>query len=426
MRTLSRIGLVALGAALAGGGFWAGSRQVRPSTTPSPSPAGRRQPLFYRSPMDPTVHSKTPMKDDMGMDYIPVYSEDAGPEPVGVAGRGVVTVPEERRRVLGIRTAEVRRGPLVRTLRTVGRVVVDERRVHHVHTKYDGYVEHVHVDVTGTFVRKGEPLLSIYSPDLVATQQEYLMAYRAARQMADGGASLREGGRGLLAAARQRLELWDIPSVDIEALETSGRVMRALDLYSDVSGYVVEKNVTHGMRVTASDSLFLIADLSHLWVLADVYEADLPSIRLGTRAEVRVTYLGGRTWTGPVTFISPTVEEKTRTVKVRVEVDNADNDLKPDMFTDVFLKTDMGTGLLAPADAILDAGDRKLAFVDRGEGRLEPREVGTGFRVGDDVQVLSGLAAGDHVVTGANFLVDSESSLRAALRGFQSPAAGER
>jgi hypothetical protein len=382
---------------------------------PMDAPPSAGSILYYRSPMDPGVRSTTPAKDSMGMDFVPVYAQDVAPAS-DVSGRATLTLSAERRQILGLRSEAVRRVPRKRAIRTVGRVTVDERRLHHIHTKYEGFVEHLHVDFTGKFVRRGEPLLSIYSPELVATQQEYLLAHRAQKRLAESGIqSVAQGGVDLLEATRQRLLFWDIRPVDIAAIEKSGQVMRTLDLYSDISGYVVQKMAFHGMRVTPADALFDVADLSHLWVLADVYESDLPSVRTGMEAEISVPYRPGKKWRGPVTYVAPTVDEKTRTVKVRIEVDNQGEELKPDMFADVLLEGDLGPGLVVPADAVINAGQRFLVFLDREGGRLEPREVTTGARIGEGFEVLSGLAEGDRVVTSANFLVDSESSLRAAL-----------
>jgi membrane fusion protein, copper/silver efflux system len=381
-------------------------------------PAGERRVLYYRNPMDPRIHSATPAKDSMGMDYVPVYEDEVAGKAPPVAGRAVVTIPAERRQLLGLRTEEVRVGPLARRIRTVGLVAVDERRIHRTQTKYEGYVERVFVDFTGRFVRRGEPLLALYSPELLASQQEYLSALRARKQLEESGlAHVARQGSDLVDAARRRLLLWDIPAADLERLEKTGEAPRTVTLYAEASGYVVRKAVTQGSRVTPADVLFELADLSHLWVLADVYESDLASVRVGTRGEVRVAYLPGRSWRGRVTNVAPTVEEKTRTVKVRLEVDNTGDDLKPDMFADVELQDDAGKGLLVPEDAVIDAGDRRLVFLDRGEGRYEPREVQLGARVGKGYEVLSGLAEGDRVVVSANFLLDSESSLRAALAG---------
>jgi len=386
---------------------------------PSPPP-GARKVLYYRSPMDPNIRSETPGKDSMGMDFVPVYADEMAPGPA-VDGRVAVVLSPEKRQLLGVRTEPVEKTKLARTIRTVGRVAVDERRLHHIHTKYEGYVEHLHVDFTGKFVRKGEPLLSLYSPELVATQQEYLLAYRAQQRLGSSGiASVAKGGVDLLEAARQRLLFWDVRPADIEGLERTGQVTKTLDLYADLSGYVVQKMAFHGMRVTPADTLFDIADLSQLWVLADVYESDLPSVRIGMEAELSVPYLPGKKWRGPVTYIAPTVEEKTRTIKVRIEVANHDEALKPDMFADVFLESDLGSGLVVPTSAVINTGHRQIVFVDREGGRLEPREVELGAKVGDRFQVLSGLAEGDRVVTSANFLLDSESSLKAALASMRS------
>lgn len=389
---------------------------------PAGKPTGERRILYYRSPMDPNVRSDQPAKDAMGMDFVPVHEDELAPGGSTVAGRAVVTLSPERRQMLGVRSEKLKRERLTRVIRTVGRVTVDERRLHHIHTKYDGYVEHLHVDFTGKFVRKGEPLLSIYSPELVATQQEYLLAYRAQKQMADSGIpTVAEGSLDLLEAARQRLLLWDIRPADIEKLERAGEVKRTLDLHSDVSGYVVQKMAFHGMRVTPADTLFDIADLSRVWVLADVYESDLPLVRIGMKGEVAVTYRPAEKWRGAVTYVNPTVEEKTRTVKVRIELENERQELKPDMFADVLLRADLGVGLVVPEGAVVDGGGRKLVFVDRGEGRFEPREVQLGVKVGSGFQVLSGLGEGEVVVTSANFLLDSESSLKAALQAMGTP-----
>jgi Cu(I)/Ag(I) efflux system membrane fusion protein len=388
-----------------------------------PADAGGRKVAYYRSPMDPAIHSAVPAKDSMGMDFTPVYEDEAG-HGSGVSGRAVVTLPAERRQQLGVRSELVRRAPLLREIRTVGRVAVDERRIHHVHTKFEGYVEHLYVDFIGKQVRKGDHLASIYSPELFATQQEYLLALRAQKRLADAGLpSVAQGSLDMLAAARQRLLLWDIRPEDIAQIERTGEARRTLDLHAEMSGYVIAKTALHGMRVTPMDELFAIADFSRLWVLADVYESDLPLVKLGISAELTLPYLPGRRWSGPVTFIDPIMEEKTRTVKVRVEVDNQGQHLKPDMFADVVLRADLGEGLLVSDSAVLDSGDRKLVFLDRGEGRYEPRVVVLGARIGDSFQVIEGLVEGDRVVTAANFLLDSESSLKAAISAMSPSAA---
>jgi len=391
-----------------------------PASPPAPASAGRTI-AFYRSPMDPAIHSDKPAKDSMGMDFVPVYQDEVERSAGPIPGRAVVTLSPERRSLLGVRSEDVREMRIEKSVRTVGRVAPDERRVAHMHTKFEGYVERLYVDFTGKLVAKGDPLLAIYSPDLVATQQEYLLALRAQKQLGNSQiASVAQGGSSLLEAAKQRLLLWDIRPADIADIERTGTVRRTLDLYADASGFVVEKNVVQGMRVMPADTLFVIADLSHVWVMADVYDSDLSTVRLGMPAEVTVSYQPGRKWRGAVTNIAPTVDEKTRTIKVRIEVANEGGALKPDMFTDVMLTTDMGRGLVVPDGAVIDTGERKLVFLDRPDGTIEPREIEVGVRLPEGYQVLKGLARTDRVVTAANFLLDSESSLKAALSALTS------
>jgi Cu(I)/Ag(I) efflux system membrane fusion protein len=341
MRNLALAALVAQSFAFAS----AGCRRA-----PEPGASVSVTAARYHCPMHPAFVSDKPGDCRIcGMKLVPMNV----PAPASdVQGRAVLTLSKETRQMLGVRSVVVRSVPRLRVIRTVGRVTVDERRLHHIHTKYEGFVEHLHVDFTGKFVRRGEPLLSIYSPELVATQQEYLLAYRAQKRLAESGIpSVAQGGVDLLEATRQRLLFWDIRPADIAAIETTGQVMRTLDLYADISGYVVQKMAFHGMRVTPADTLFDVADLTQLWVLADVYESDLPSVRIGMEAEIGVPYLPGKKWRGPVTYVAPTVEEKTRTVKVRIEVVNRGEELKPDMFADVLLEADLGTGLVVPEDA---------------------------------------------------------------------------
>jgi RND family efflux transporter MFP subunit len=394
------------------------------ATAPS---AAERKVLFYRSPMDPAVHSPVPTKDSMGMDFIPVYSDEVQGGG-NVPGRAAVSLSAERRASLGVRVAPVQAKDIVRTIRTVGKVMVDERRLQHVHTKLEGYVERLYVNYAGRFVSRGEALLSIYSPELVATQQEYLLAYRAQKELGKSDvASVAKGGVDLLSAARQRLLFWDIQPAQIEHLEKTGEVMRTLDLHAHVSGYVVQKMVTEGQRVMPADSLFDVADLSRVWVMVDVYESDLALVRTGMPADIAVPYLPSRTWHGPVTYVAPTVEEKTRTVKLRVEVDNRDGTLKPEMYADVVLKSPLGRNLVVPEAAIVRSGERTIVFVEEAGGRLAPRAVKVGSKVEEGTQVLEGLSEGESVVLSANFLLDSESSLKAAVAAMESssePAAG--
>jgi Cu(I)/Ag(I) efflux system membrane fusion protein len=412
-----KIVAAAAAALLGGAAVWSTGRTGLGHTARA-DPAVQAQ---YRCPMHPSYVSERPGTCPIcGMKLVGFASRpavDTPPSaPAPVADRAALTLSAEERRGLGLRSEPVRRTALARTIRTVGRVTPDERRLHHVHTKFEAYVERLHVDFTGKFVRKGQPLASLYSPDLVASQHEYLLAARAQRQLsASALPAVAQGGVDLLEAARRRLLLWDVRAADIARLEATGEVRRTLDLYSPVSGYVTQKMALHGMRVTPADSLFDIVDLSRLWILADVYEADLALVRPAMPATLTSSYLPGRVWRGAVTYIAPVVEEKTRTIKVRVEVENADGQLKPDMFADVMLESALGTGLVVPESALLRTGERTLVFTDVGEGRLEPREVQVGTRVANGVQVVGGLAEGERVVTAANFLLDSESRLKAAL-----------
>jgi RND family efflux transporter MFP subunit len=395
-----------------------------PNESPAGGPHAERRVLFYRSPMDPAIRSDVPRKDEMGMDFVPVYEDEA--TGAVVSGRAMVALSPERRQLLGVRSEAVTRRHLDRTIRTVGRVAMDERRLHHVHTKYEAYVERLDVNFIGQMVRKGDHLAALYSPELVATQQEYLLAYRAQQRLSQSGiASVAKGGTDLLEAARQRLLFWDVSPEDIEELERSGKVQRTVDLHAELPGYVLQKSAVHGMRVTPADILFDIADLSAVWILADVYESDLATVELGMAAEVTLPYRPGRTWRGTVAFVNPIVEPGTRTVKVRIEVANGDSALKPDMFADVVLRRELGDALFVPESAVLKPGERQLVFLDRGDGRLEPREIETGARVEGGYAVLSGIAEGDKVVTSANFLIDSESSLKAVLASMgAAPSAG--
>jgi len=377
-----------------------------------------RRILFYRSPMNAAETSPTPKKDSMGMDFVAVYADevDAGAGPAGPEGLATVTVDARKQSLLGLKTVAVIRAPFETSIRTTGRVAADERRVHHVHTRYEGFVEHVTADFTGKFVKKGEALAFIYSPELYATQQEYLLALKASHSLgASGISSVVEGGRDLLSAARQRLLLWEIAPADIAEIEKKGEPIRAMPVYAPISGFVTGRTAYHGMKVLPADTLFDILDLSSVWVLADIYEYELPRLSLGEKATMTLSYWPGRSWNGTVTYIYPSVDEKTRTVKVRAEVDNPKGELKPEMFADVTIHGRTRVALQVPDDAVMESGTRNIVFVSEGEGRLVPREIAVGDHGAGVVEVREGLKEGEVVVKGANFLVDSESRLKAAI-----------
>jgi Cu(I)/Ag(I) efflux system membrane fusion protein len=374
--------------------------------------------------MHPSVHAEKPGDCPIcGMKLVPIEEASAGTGPAaapsgspGTDGLAAVTIDARKASLLGLQTVAVVRAPFETSIRTSGRVAADETRVHHVHTRFDAYVEHVTADFTGKYVHKGEVLALLYSPELYATEQEYLLALKASRELgASGVASAAQGGRDLLSAARQRLLLWEITPADIERVEKNGEPIRALPVYAPISGYVTARTAFHGMKVTSSDTLFDILDLSHVWVLADVYEYELPRLSVGQKATVTLSYWPGRVWNGTVTYVYPSVDEKTRTVKVRVELDNPNGELKPEMFADVTIHGPTRRVLQVPDGAVLESGTRNIAFVSQGEGTLVPREISVGDHGDGVVEIRSGLKEGEVVVRGANFLVDSESRLKAAI-----------
>jgi RND family efflux transporter MFP subunit len=383
-----------------------------------PQTSEQRRALYYVDPMDPNNRSDKPGKAPDGMDLVPVYSDEAATEDAGgVPGYAPVKISRDRQQMMGVTVEEAKLMNLEDSIRTVGRVVPDETRSHHVHTKFEGFIEELFVDYVGKFVRRGEALFSIYSPELVATQKEYLLALRAQEQFGPLASSQALAGIDLVGSARQRLSLWDISADQIAQIEKTGQPIRALNFYSSFTGFVIAKTAVHGMRVMPGDSLYDIIDLSTVWVLADVYEVNLPFVRMGQPAEVRLSYQPGRVWKGRVTYLYPTVEEKTRTAKVRLEIPNSGGTLKPEMYADVEFKGNLGKALAVPESAVLSTGERALVFVTKGEGVFEPREVTTGVKIRNYYAIKSGLSAGEKVATGANFLLDSESKLKAAISG---------
>ncbi len=376
----------------------------------------------WRSSMNPAEIYDQPGKDSMGMDLVPFSEAPAAPS--SVPGLAQVALDPARRQALGVVTAPAESRPFTRTLRAAGRVTIDETRIAHVHVKTAGYIEHLHADYTGKTVRRGEPLLAIYSPELYATEQEYVAAYRAQKSLAAGGDSaVSEGARALLEAARQRLLLWDVPPGEIRRLESGGAPGRTLTLTSPESGVVTVKNLYHGMQVSPEMDLLQVSDLSRVWVEADLYEEDLPYLRRGARARVTLDYLPGESRLGAVDFVAPQVDAATRTVRIRVPLENRDLKLRPEMLARVELTADLGERLSVPEDALVMTGERTVVFREGEGGALIPVEIVAGAKGDGRVEVKSGLNAGDRVVTRANFLVDSESRLRAALTASGSAAA---
>lgn len=379
----------------------------------------------WRSTMNPQETSDRPGKDSMGMDMvaeeIPV---DSGPTGNEVAGLATLHMSDRRKQLIGIRTTPVRAMPFVRSIRALGRVAADETRLRQVTTKIDGYVERLHANAVGEVVRKGQPLLEIYSPELLASQNEFLVAL-AARARFEGSslASVAGYGDALVASARRRLQLFDVSDDQIERLEQMGRPERVVTVYSPISGVITARNVAQGQKIASGTNLLEVVDLSRIWVLASVYEYELPFVRVGQPAEMTLSYLPGKRFEGEVSFVYPTLDSQTRTLLVRVEFPNPGLALKPDMFADVVLRADLGTRLSIPDSAVLETGTRSVVFVESEEGTFEPREVEIGLRLESDYEVLKGLSVGERVVVSGNFLIDSESRLKAALAGMT--AAGE-
>ena len=360
-----------------------------------------------------------------GMDLVPVGSKATRTTGgTGAPGQGVVHLDATRRQLLGVRTARVELAPFTRTIRAVGRVSYDETRLRHVHTKIDGYVERLLANATGETVRRGQPLLEIYSPELLASQQEFLVALEARDRMGSSTLSSVAGyGKDLVESARRRLQLFDMTDAQIARLEQTRTPQRTVTVYAHESGVVTMRNVTEGERIEAGKTLLDVADLSKVWVLASVYEYELPFVHQGQPAVMHLSYLPDRTFRGTVSLIYPSIEIATRTAQVRVEFDNPDLALKPDMYAEIELSADLGPRISVPEEAVLETGTRSLAFVEREPGLFEPRELRIGARLADRYEVVSGLVAGEQVVVSGNFLIDSESKLKAALETMQ-PGAG--
>ena len=372
------------------------------------------QVLFYRSPMNPDQTSPTPRKDEMGMDYIPVYADEATGGGPSVKGLASITIDPARQQLIGLRTAPVTAGPVAGSWRTTGRVQVDPTRVRKTNVKVSGYIDRLYVDFVGRPVRRGQPLFSVYSPDLLAAENEYVLALQTRDALNQAGAA-DQNGSALVDAARRKLELWDVPRSEIDRLARTRTPSRTLTFLSPVSGVVTAKNVVQGASVAAGDAPFEITDLDEVWVMADAYEGDLARVRVGMLATLTLQAYPGRTFRGRVDFIDPILDPATRTAKVHMHFPNPGAVLKPEMYGDVVLEGPGREGLRIPADAVVRAGTRDVVFVALGEGKFAPREVQLGNRSGSDVEVQRGLAAGDQVVTRANFLIDSESQLRASL-----------
>lgn len=378
-----------------------------------PAASAKRQILYYRNPMGLADTSPVPKKDSMGMDYLPVYADEPA---------GEVRIAPGRLQTLGVRTEQVAMRPaLTRTVRATGALQFDERHLATVTTKVSGWIEHLAVAATGDAVKRGQVLAELYSPDLVAAEEEYLVAARMGGAHGDPGA--------LTAASLQRLRALDLPEDEIARLRKTGKAQRRIPVRAPADGTVIEKPVQEGMRIEAGQPLYKTADLTDMWLIAEVQERDLGLITPGSKAEAQFVAFPGRSFAGTVEFIYPSLSGETRTGRVRIVMPNPDQALRAAMYASVEIATSAAAGpvLAVPSSAVIDSGTRQVVLIDRGEGRFEPRAVRLGSQGNDWVEITEGVKAGDKVVTSANFLIDAESNLRAALQGFAAsqPAGGK-
>ncbi|HET9830342.1 MAG TPA: FixH family protein [Vicinamibacterales bacterium] len=349
--------------------------------------------------------------------------ESGAPATSPTTQRGSVTIDARRQQLIGVRTVAARRTQMTPTIRAVGTVRAAETRLADVNLKLDGWIRDLFVDYTGQPITKGQPLFALYSPDLLATENEYLLALKTRDQLqASQVADARERADQLVASARQRLALWDLPDADLRALDEDRRTHDTVTFRSPVSGVVMEKMAVQGMHVTAGQTLYKIADLSVVWVEADVYEREVSLVHVGGAATVTLDAYPGERFVGRVVYIYPYVDDTTRTNKVRYEFPNPRGRLKPGMFANVEMATPAGAAIVVPLNALLDSGQEQIVFVSQGDGYFEPRKVKAGRRLGDDVQILEGVKEGELVATGASFFLDSESQLRAAVQGYKATA----
>ena len=426
------IGIFTVALVAAGGGYWLGRVQTKggqvlgegsaTASTVTARKTGEKAPkiLYYRNPMGLPDTSPTPKKDPMGMDYIAVHEgEDEAESPSDQASARQIRIGTEKIQKLGVRTERAQLRNLGRTIRVVGRIEADERKVYVISPKFEGYVERLYVNVSGQPVGKGQALFEVYSPELVSAQREYALAAQGVESLREGESQAQTGMKDLAAASLQRLKNWDISAEQVKALSQSGEAKRTLTFRSPVTGIVTEKKALQGMRFMPGEALFQVADLSSVWVIADVFEQDVGLIKIGARAKVRINAYPDKLFEGTVSYVYPTLNAATRTVPVRLELANPGLLLKPAMFAQLELPV-AGNGMVVtvPISAVIDSGTRQIVLVQLDEGRFAPREVRLGARSDSHVEVIEGVQDGEAVVVAANFLIDAESNLKAALGGF--------
>ena len=399
-----------IGLAFAGGKWYGGRAGAHGGGAPD-------KVLYWVDPMHPWYKSDRPgIAPDCGMKLVPVHAGEEGQYKAGE--KNMVQISPEKQQLIGVQYGTAEYESSADTIRAAARVTLDETRVTKVQPRLEGWIAQVFADFTGKYVKKGDPLLTMYSPDALATEQEYLLALKAQRTMRMGMPGMDDSNANLVASARRRLELWDIPAAQIDQIAQTGKSIEDITLLSPATGFITERNAFNKQHVTSDTVLYTLADLSTVWVIADVFEYEAAGVHIGQAATMTLDYLPGRTFRGRVSYILPQVDPNTRTLKVRIAFDNPGDALKPDMYGQVMLTTGGGRRLMVPRSAVLDSGDRQVVFLDRGDGNFEPRTVKVGQEVGDRIEILSGLTAGERIVISGNFLIDSESQLKAAMNGM--------
>lgn len=408
--------IAVLGAAVLGGGGGFGVATYLGVITPNPEKINEQKngnrPLYYRHPMNPEVTSPTPRKDDMGMDFVPVYAEGVqSNDPIGTVKIDATAVQN-----IGVRTARAERRSMAHVVRALGHVQFDENKLSQLHPKTEGWVEKLHVSRTGDPVQRNGILLELYSPQLVSSQQEYLLALKNQQRLRESQfKDVRTSADELVEISRQRLLLLDVPVHQLRELEKNRKIKRRLHIHSPFSGIVLSIGVRVGEYITPRTELFQIADLTKVWVLADIYEYELPWVKNGDEGQITVSAIPDKSFKGAISYIYPTVDMKSRTIKVRFEVDNPGLQLKPGMFANVMLRSDeQPNAIVVPEEAVIRSGQRNTIFIVREEGKYEPREVKLGVAAMGYVQIIDGVEEDELVVTSSQFLIDSESKLREA------------
>lgn len=425
-KSMAWAALIALGfAAAIGAGYWLGMRGAATVESPQAAAGSGKDPrrvLYYRNPMGLPDTSPVPKKDPMGMDYVPVYEGEAAP---GAAPAGTVRIAPEKQQVMGVRTEAVSARALRRIVRAVGTIQPNERLVYRVSPRFEGWIEKLHVNTTGQSVARGQPLMEVYSPELVSAQEEYLIALRAVEQTPASGPEAQAVMRRLAESALRRMRNFGVSEAELELLRKEGKARQALTYRSPAAGVVTQKPSVQGMRFMPGELLYEIADLSTVWMVADVSERDLGLAKVGQAATLKIIAYPEKAFAGKVVFIQPTLDADTRTARVRVELRNPAGLLKPAMYGEVELSAGHPRGkvLAVPESAVLDSGARQAVLVQRAAGLFEPREVKLGMRAEGYAEVLEGLQAGEEIVVRANFLIDAESNLKAALQSFGARAA---